>query len=363
MSIFSADFEKRYSSDVAVRATLERPADQFSVTVLFGPSGCGKTTVLRSLAGLIRPERGHIRFADETWLDAATGTFLTPQRRGIGFLFQDYALFPHLNVAANVGYGLHGQPSTERRRRVGELLDVLQLNGLESRMPGQLSGGQQQRVALARAVIRRPRLLLLDEPLSALDAPTRERLRHELRRLLSDFGIPCVLVTHDRLEAMVLGDHLLVMDDGTVRQGGPLADVFARPADARVAAMLGVETVLPARVVRVADGLATLIVGIAELVAIAPAAVGTHVTVCIRGEDVTVQRHIADGVSARNQLRGRVTALSPDGVLVRVELDCGFRLVAVVTKSAVAELGLHEGMHVTAQLKAPAIHVISRPAT
>src|SRR6266446_5638090 len=141
----TGDFAKQFPAGPVIRATLSCPLDAFSITVLFGPSGSGKTTMLRCLAGLERPEEGTIRFADETWFDAARGIFLPPQQRGIGYLFQDYALFPHLNVAQNIGYSLRGLSQTERRRRVKEMVDLLELAGLEERLPRQLSGGQQQR--------------------------------------------------------------------------------------------------------------------------------------------------------------------------------------------------------------------------
>ena len=360
MNKLLADFEKHYPGGATVRVVLERPADQFSVTILFGPSGCGKTTILRSLAGLDKPQRGQIRFADELWMDAARGVFVPPQQRQIGFLFQDYALFPHMTVAANIGYGLPCVASQERRHRVIEMLEMLQLQGLEARYPNQLSGGEQQRVALARAVVRRPRLLLLDEPLSALDAPTREQLRRELRQLLCAFAIPCFVVTHDRLEAMSLGDHVLVMDRGEVRQSGPLDEVFSRPADVQVARMVGVETVVRARVARVDEGLATLTIGNIALTAVAPPTVQDEVLICIRGEDVTIQTSVVDQSSARNRLAASVVSLTSEGPIIRVLLDCGFPLVAIVTKPACEELRLAVGDRVTAVIKAPAIHVITK---
>lgn len=358
-----ADFEKRFRSGATIRARVERPAQAFSVTVLFGPSGCGKTTVLRCLAGLERPEVGLIRWRDETWLDAPQGICLPPQRRQVGYLHQDYALFPHLCVEDNIGFGLRALTRAARRAAVAELMDRFQLIGLGRRLPSQLSGGQQQRVALARAVARRPRLLLLDEPLSALDAMTRDELRRELRGLLVDLGVPCLVVTHDRLEAAALGDWAIIMYRGGVRQSGPLTEVFSRPADRDVARMVGVETVASARVLRAAEGLATVRIGSAELTAVAPRAEEGPATVCIRGEEVILLSGSDQQprlTSARNQLTATVTSVTVDGPLVRVGLFCGFDLVALVTQPAREQLQLREGATVSVLIKAQAIHVIPR---
>jgi molybdate transport system ATP-binding protein len=355
-----ADFERQFPGGATVRAVLRRPANRFSITVLFGPSGCGKTTILRCLAGLDRPQRGRIDFGETVWLDTAAGICLPPQRRNVGYLSQDYALFPHLSVTQNIAYGLHGLGRGERQRRVAELLALLGLAGLAARYPGQVSGGQQQRIALARALARRPQLLLLDEPLSALDASTREQLRHELRRVLSDFAIPAIIVTHDRVEAIALADHVVVLDQGMIRQSGPVQEVFNRPADLAVARIVGVETVLPARIVRVDDGLATVAVGGAELVAVGVGAKVGEVYLCIRAEEVALQKGAAGHSSARNQLGGVIRSLVPEGPMVRVGLDCGFALAALITRPACTELGLHEGGAVTALVKAPAVHIIPR---
>jgi molybdate transport system ATP-binding protein len=355
-----AAFTKRFSHGPTIAVQLQLPTERFSVTVLFGPSGSGKTTALRCLAGLERPEEGSIRFGDELWCDAARGLFLPPQRRGIGYLFQEYALFPHLSVASNIGYGLTGLSRGERRRRVADMLDLMQLTGLEARSPQQLSGGQRQRVALARALVTRPRLLLLDEPLSALDADIREQLRQELRRLLRELGTPVLLVTHDRVEALALGDHLVVMDQGTVCQSGPVHEVFSRPSAAAVARIVGVDTVEPGKVLHSTEGLATVAVGGVELVALAPDAEEGAVYVCIRAEDVIIERGTAPHSSARNRLAGQIRSLSREGPMVRLNLACGFPLTALVTRQACDELALQEGDHVTALIKAPAIHVVPR---
>jgi molybdate transport system ATP-binding protein len=355
-----AKFEKRYRNGTAIQAVLDQPAEGFSVTVLFGPSGCGKTTVLRSLAGLERPEDGFIRFGQDVWLDTPQGIFLPPQQRGIGHMFQEYALFPHLTVSRNIGFGLSGSTRLERRNRVAQMLDFMRLRGMEGRYPRELSGGEQQRVALARALARTPRLLLLDEPLSALDGPTRTELRRELRQLLRKFDIPVFIVTHDQTEAISLADRVVVMDRGHVVQSGQVAEVFGHPANLAVARMVGVENVLQGKVRGVSQGLATVEVGKATVLAAVEEPVEGNVHVCIRPEDVLLQQGPLAQSSARNHLAGRVVSLTVDGPLVRVKLDCGFELTATITKPALEEMGLRETHSVTALVKATAIHLLQR---
>jgi molybdate transport system ATP-binding protein len=355
-----ANFTKRFPGGAVIRGELRQPVRGHSVTVLFGPSGCGKTTMLRCLAGLETPEEGTIQFGAETWFDARQNIVLAPQQRGIGFVFQDYALFPHLTVAGNLGYGLRGRAAAEREQRVREMLKRFGLADVAQQRPRQLSGGQQQRVALARALMCCPRLLLLDEPLSALDAALREELRGELRRLLSACDIPVFLVTHDRTEALVLGDELVVMSGGKVRQSGPVLEVFNRPANADVAKIVGVETLQPGSITGFHEGLATVKIRDVTLTALAPATGTREVFVCIRGEDVILQHEATTASSVRNRLTARIVALRNEGALVRVELDAGFPLFALVTRPACVELALCEGVLVTALIKAPAIHLVPR---
>jgi molybdate transport system ATP-binding protein len=356
----SADFERQFPSGPLIQAKLSISTDGFSITVLFGPSGSGKTTVLRCLAGLDRPDRGHIRFGEETWSDAARRILVAPQVRRIGYLSQDYALFPHLRVAGNIGFGLSDIDVNERRQQVQRMLHLLGLAGMESRWPRQLSGGEQQRVALARALVRRPRLLLLDEPLSALDAPTREHLRRELRHLLAGLRVPALLVTHDRTEALALGDNVVILDAGRVCQSGPVQDVFAHPANLAAARITGVDTVEPARIVAVSDGLAIVAVGRAQLIAVAGSAVSGEGYVSIRAEDVILEKGPRAPSSARNCLAGQIRTMIREGPMVRISLDCGFRLTALITNQACLTLGLREGDQVTALVKAPAIQLIPR---
>jgi molybdate transport system ATP-binding protein len=328
------------------------------VTVLFGPSGGGKTTVLRCLAGLDRPDLGFVRFGGEVWSYASSRAWVPPQRRGVGYLSQDYALFPHLSVAGNVAYGLGDLRRAERAERVAEMLTLFGLAGLEGRYPAQLSGGQQQRVALARALARRPRLLLLDEPLSALDAPTRGQLRRELRRLLAGAGVPALLVTHDRLEALALGDAAAVLTRGEVRQCGPVAEVFARPATLEVARAVGVETVEPGVVLQVAGDFALVAVGRARLKARAPGATPGEVHVCVRAEDVDLEAAPGGSGEGDNQLTGVVRTLDREGPMVRVGLDCGFPLVSLVTERKARLLRLGAGVSIIAWLEARSVRLV-----
>ena len=360
-STLRVEVERRFRRGATIAAAFDVDLAVARTLVLFGPSGAGKTTVLRALAGLDRPDRGRILAGDEIWFDSAAQVDRPPQRRNVGYLPQGFALFPHLDVRANIGYGIAGGTARDRRARVADLIALLHLDGLERRRPGELSGGQQQRVALGRALARRPRLLLLDEPLSALDAPLREALRGELRQLLIAGGVPAIVVTHDRSEALILGDRVAVMADGAVRQIGSTLDVFDRPADETVARIVGIETVLPATVVETIEGLMRLQVGAVQLVALGDLPAGATVLVSIRAEDVIVMSDAPDapgGVSARNRLRGQVVAIEPAGALTRVRIDCGFPLVAAVTRPALEELALRPGLPVSVILKAPAVHVI-----
>ncbi len=356
----TAAFAKRFPKGPLIEASLRLPTNSFSVTVLFGPSGSGKTTILRCLAGLERPDRGFIQFEDETWFDNGRGVVLSPQRRGVGYVAQAYALFPHLTVARNLAYGLGDLGAADRQRRIEEMLKLVGLADLGNRYPRQLSGGQQQRVALARALARRPRLLLLDEPLSALDAPTREQLRRELRRLLAELGVPALLVTHDRVETLALGDSVVILDEGRVCQCGPVPEVFTRPASLEVARIVGVETVEPAQVLAVAEGLATMAVGPVRLVALVQGSGVGDAYVSIRAEDVILEKGETVSSTARNRLPGRIVTLVRDGPRMRVGLDCGFALTALVTSQVCLELALREGDPVIALIKAPAVHLIPR---
>jgi molybdate transport system ATP-binding protein len=355
----SARFEISFDEQLTISCQLQQPNDRAFVSVLYGSSGCGKTTILRCLAGLEEPDEGTIGWNDETWFDSERRICRSPQRRRVGMLFQDYALFPHLNVAENVGYAFRGASRTDWRIQIQQMLKRFDLNGLQDRMPRQLSGGQQQRVALARVLMAQPRLLLLDEPLSSLDTPTRVQLRPELKQLLGEAGLPAVMVTHDRDEAIAFGDRLIIMDQGKILQAGPVDTVFARPKNATVARLAGVETVVRGELITHRDGVATIRVGDHEVEAVAEKPPGRKVFVAIRGEDVTLQTNSDGASSARNGLPGTILSLIPQGPVTRVEIDCGFPVVALVTQQSCAALSLASGMRVTAQFKASAVQLFA----
>ena len=218
------------------------------ILALVGPSGSGKSRVLRSIAGFYRPKRGEITYGDAVWYDAANAVDRTPQQRRVGIVFQNYALFPHLSAIKNVMEALGDRPYSERRARAGELLGLVNLGGLENRSPAALSGGQQQRVAVARALARAPNVLLLDEPFSAVDKATRQRLYRELADLRRQLRMPVILVTHDLDEAALLADRLCILHRGKTLQEGPPFDVMVRPATPEIARLVGLKNTFEGRV-------------------------------------------------------------------------------------------------------------------
>jgi molybdate transport system ATP-binding protein len=357
--VLIADISKNYKSGFRVRASLQIGVGP-QVTVLFGPSGSGKTTVLRCIAGLESLTAGRVQFKERVWADVSRRIHLSPQQRSVGYLFQDYALFTHLSVRDNIGFGISNVSKSEWNTSVCEIAERMQVVDLLDRRPSELSGGEQQRVALARAVACGPELLLLDEPLSALDGPTRDRVREELARLLQALRLPAIVVTHDWIDALRLGDSLVVMSSGTVLQTGTPQDVFARPQHTDVAAAVGMETVAAGSVIGRSNGSVTLQVGNAELIAADPQDNLSDYFVCIRGENVTLETGQAGQSSARNHIPGVVREIAPAGSLWKVTVDIGCDVVALVTRQALEDLSLTKGVQVFAAFKASAVHLIGR---
>ena len=325
------------------------------VTAIVGPNGAGKSTILRCVAGLEMIDEGAIRLGDHV-LDDGASLSVPPQQRSVGMVFQDYLLFPHLSVRENVAFGLRarGLSAADARRRTQEWLDAFDLSGLAERLPGQISGGQAQRVALVRALITEPRALLLDEPLAALDAGTRTHLRGELSRRLRDFDGVTLLVTHEPLEALVLADHLVVLDQGRVVQQGPVAEVAARPASAYVAALVGVNLLRG----HAHDARIRLQGGGEMTAASAPAGA---VFLAIRPSAVTVHRARPEG-SARNVWPATVEAIEEVGDRFRIAFTGAPSLLVDLTPASVAALALAPGVGAWLSVKATEIDVYPAPA-
>ena len=283
------------------------------ITVLFGPSGAGKSMTLQCVAGLVRPDSGRIALGNRVLYDSQIGVNLSPQGRRVGYVPQDYALFPHLNVAKNIAFGLRGLSRRQMESVVDEMLLLMELDGLGGRNPSHLSGGQQQRVALARALAPRPEILLLDEPFAALDAPVRAELRQALKDLQQRFKIPTLLVTHDLSEASFCGDQIVVMDEGRVRQIGSSKQVLMYPADLCVANIVGVKNVLVGNVMKTTvEG---LVIQAGEIVLQTqpyPFDVGERVYLCVRPERVMLTLQDRQGGTRPNQIHGRIIGETSD---------------------------------------------------
>jgi molybdate transport system ATP-binding protein len=355
---FTADFRRTLDGGLQVAARLDGPVDVFHAVVLFGPSGAGKTTILRALAGLDRIDTGSIACDGVVWADAARDIHLPPRARSIGFVAQDDDLFPHLSALENVAFGAAGG-AAERRAEAAVWLARFGLSGKEDRMPRSLSGGERRRVALARAAARKPKLLLLDEPFSALDHAVRREVRRDLRAALAPLGTTVLLVTHDAEEALSFADEAVLVDAGAIVQRGPVAEVFSQPNGAAAARITGVETVVAGEVLGGADGVVRVSAGRAVLLASAADAAPGPALVCIRADAVLLGRTAGD-TSARNVLSGPVVSAAPSGGAVRVVVDVGFPLSALVTRAACEDLGVRPGVVLFAFVKAPHVHVVGR---
>jgi molybdate transport system ATP-binding protein len=357
--------------------TVDFTAGEGKTTVLLGESGAGKSTVLRLLAGLLHPEHGSIALNGTTYLDSEQKIFVPPQARPFGYVFQDYILFPHLSVFENVAFGLRAQrlPRSLIQQRVGEALERVHLRGFDTRRPGELSGGQQQRVAIARALALQPRLLLLDEPLAALDVQTRRAVRQELHRLLTEIEITTVLVTHHYLEALLLGDHILVLDHGTVIQQGGQRELLEYPRSSYVAELIGVNF-FQGRVIRyepdmicvvrlpIGDQLFEIAATLKEHIQgeTSVPVVGEHACIVVHPRNITLYQ-APPASSARNVFQGEILQVlrlrsggkNADEGHVRVSIVLNASLpplTAEITEASAARMGIQEGQTIYAAFKA-----------
>jgi iron(III) transport system ATP-binding protein len=334
---------KRFGELAAVDDITLEIADREFVTLL-GPSGCGKTTLLRLIAGFVTPDSGTVRVDDRVL--STPSAAVPPERRGMGMVFQNYAIWPHKTVFENVAFGLEVRKVSraEARARVTKVLEAVNLGGFERRYPSQLSGGQQQRVALARSLVVEPSILLLDEPLSNLDAKLRERMRWELKDLQRRTGITFVYVTHDQSEAMALSDRIAVMHQGRLQQCGPPREVYARPANRTVADFMGLVNLLSGRVARVAgdEGAVTLGGGTLTLVLPPGSREGQAVQVAVRPENIRLAPFAdAAGAPPADAVPAKVAEVTFLGNLTdcHVTLDDGTRVRVQAEPGAAFEVG------------------------
>lgn len=319
--------------------------------IVLGPTGAGKTILLESVAGIHVPESGRVM------LDGREITSVAPKDREIGMVYQDYMLFPHLTARENIAFGLRQRkmPRDEQRRRVEEVSTLLDIAGLLDRYPVTLSGGEQQRVAFARALALKPRVLLLDEPLSALDSRTREKMRNELLRIQRRTGTTIVQITHHFEDVYTLADRIAIMRDGRIVQTGEPSDVFLHPADQFVAEFLGIGNIIRGTSV-VSGDLARITTDAGQIFYAASPLTG-EIIATLHPEDIIVSA-APFASSARNCIKGTVSEILPLGNTVRVILDTGFPLTAVLTRESCSELQLIPGSTVYATFKASAVHVI-----
>ncbi len=314
--------------------------------ILMGPTGAGKTVLLEAIAGLIRVDRGHIAVGGRN----ITG--LPPEKRGVAIVYQDYSLFPHLTVRDNITYGLHFHtvPRSEATKRFDRLVDELDLSHLLQRLPTNLSGGENQRIALARALIVRPKVLLLDEPLSALDPGFREELRRGLKRLHQNTDVTFLMVTHDFSEALSLADRAAVMDGGGIKQVGGMKEIFQRPESTFVANFVGMKNLFTARfrdTKAVIDGLE---------IELGRAPENGPGYIAIRPEDVVLSTEKLSS-SMRNSFRGKVTDVTDQGLYYEVSITVkSVTFKSLITKSALFDLEVNEGSDIYLSFKSTAIH-------
>jgi len=332
------------------------------ITILFGPSGSGKTTLLECVAGLRRPEAGLIATHDRTFFDAAQGIDLPVAQRAIGYLFQDLALFPHLTARENIEYGLGRLARTARRQRSRALAESFHIGHLLERYPRQISGGESQRVALARALVIEPRVLLLDEPLSGLDAATKSKIIEDLRAWNAAQRIPIVYVTHGREEVLALGERVVVLEAGRVLAQGTPQEVLEAPRHEAIAQLAGFENLFDAtvRALHPAQGTMTCRLQGSEVdleVPLTRVEAGARARIAVRAGDILLATVPPTHLSARNVLAGTLASIQQMGVTVVAQVDCGVRVEVHLTPGARAALELRPGLAVWLVLKTHSCHL------
>jgi molybdate transport system ATP-binding protein len=355
----SIDIRKQLGNfDVDLAATLSS-----GITILFGPSGAGKTTLLDCMAGLVRPDAGRIAAGEKILYDSALGINIPPQLRRVGYVFQDLALFPHLTVQRNIEYGLSRLGREQRKQRSTTILESFRIAHLRSRRPGQISGGERQRVALARALVTDPAMLLLDEPLAALDASTKSKIVDDLRVWNHEHGVPIVYVTHDREEVFALGERAIVLENGRAIAQGTPHQVMSAPRLETVAQLAGFENIFDVTVSAAHEDRGTMVCRLSgsqvELeTPLVRADVGSGLRVGIRAGDILLASLLPVGLSARNIIPGRVVSLAQRDVIVVAKVNCGVEMEVHLTLAARDSLELLPGREVWLVVKTHSCHLM-----
>ena len=334
------------------------------ILILFGPSGAGKTTLLECIAGLTAPDSGEITVSDKTLFDSEKSINLAAQHRKIGYVFQDLALFPHLTAQDNVQYGLAGMPSAERQKRSGAIMESFRISSLKARKPLEISGGERQRVALARALVTDPCVLLLDEPLAALDAATKSKIIADLRAWNETHRIPILYVTHSREEVFALGERVLALENGRIVAEGTPHEVMTAPRQETVAQLAGFENILDATVIAASEKRGTMTCRIAasdvELeTPLVRADVGSNLRVGVRAGDILLASSQPSGLSARNIFPGKMVSLTQRDVIVVATVDCGVEFEVHLTLAARDALHLQPGQPVWLVIKTYSCHLMA----
>lgn len=334
------------------------------ITILFGPSGAGKTTLLDCVAGLTVPDAGRIVIGGRVFFDKARRTQLVVRHRRVGYVFQDLALFPHLSVEGNIQYGMAALDAKERRLRTDAIVESFRISHLQTRKPAEISGGERQRVALARALVTDPCILLLDEPLAALDAATKSKIVDDLRAWNQAHHIPVLYVTHSREEVFALGERVLVVESGRIIAQGTPHEVMTAPLQETAAQLAGFENIFDATVAAAHADRGTMTCRIAgsnlELeTPLVRADVGSALRVGIRAGDILLATVLPAGLSARNVIPGRVTSVAQRDVIVVTEVDCGVEMEVHLTLAARDSLQLHPGSEVWLVVKTHSCHLMA----
>ena len=334
------------------------------VTIVFGESGSGKTTLLRCVAGLTQPDAGRIAIGDRILLDTSAGVNVEPSRRQAGFVFQHLALFPHLTAADNIAYGLSHLSPADRGDRAAAIAESFRISHLLGRRPGEISGGERQRIGLARSLVTNPDLLLLDEPLSALDHATQSRIIADLRQWNEARGIPILYVTHSQREAFALGDRVLILQEGSVVADGTPQQVLEMPSHEGLAQLAGFENILDASVLsrRPDDGVMVGRLAGTDVdleIPLTDVAVGGPVRVAIRAGDILIATELPRGLSARNVVPGTVASLARQASVVTAQVNIGVPVEVHVTPTASAALDLRADREVWLVVKTHSCHPVS----